>query len=34
MMGWQNFDLSHKNVNIKAYEINENKDKFELLQLI
>jgi hypothetical protein len=30
MMSWQNFDLSHKNVNIKAYEIIKNKEKFEL----
>jgi hypothetical protein len=33
-MAWQNFDLTHQNVNIKAYEVNEKKDKFELLQLI
>jgi hypothetical protein len=30
MMSWQNFDLSHKNVNIKAYEIIKNQKKFEL----
>jgi len=29
-MSWKNLDLSHKNVNIKAYEIIENKEKFEL----
>jgi hypothetical protein len=29
VMKQENFDLSHKNVNIKAYETNENKRKFE-----
>jgi hypothetical protein len=30
MMGWQNFGLSHNNMNIKGYEANKNKEKFEI----
>jgi hypothetical protein len=33
MMGWQNFDLLDKNVNIKAYKVFKNKEKFELFTI-
>ncbi len=33
LTSWQNFDLSHKNVNIKAYEINKSKKKFKLFTI-
>jgi hypothetical protein len=32
-MGWQNFDLLDKNVNIKACKKFKNKEKFELFTI-
>lgn len=31
--GWQNFNLSHKNVNIKAHEMHKQEEKFELFTI-
>jgi hypothetical protein len=33
MTGWQNVNLSHKNVNIKAHKTQKNKEKFELFTI-